>query len=47
MRSFLRYVKTIAKQNPKRIVLPEGFEPRVLKATEIVIKEKTAHPILY
>lgn len=46
MRSFLRYVKTIAKQNPKRIVLPEGFEPRVLKATEIVIKEKTAHPIL-
>ncbi len=46
MRSFLRYVKSIAKQNPKNIVLPEGFEPRVLKATEVVIKEKTANPIL-
>ncbi len=46
MKSFLRYVKTIAKQNPKRIVMPEGFEPRVLKATEVVLKEKTAYPIL-
>lgn len=46
MKSFLRYVKTIAKQNPKRIVMPEGFEPRILKATEVVLKEKTAYPIL-
>jgi len=46
MRSFLRHVKTLAKNNPKKIVMPEGFEPRVLKATEVVIKEKTAHPIL-
>jgi phosphate acetyltransferase len=42
----MKYVKTLAKKNPKRIVLPEGFEPRILKACAQVLKEKTAHPIL-
>ncbi|MFC1810194.1 phosphate acetyltransferase [Patescibacteria group bacterium] len=46
MRKFIKFVKTVAKENPKRIVLPEGFEPRVLKATEVILKEKTAFPIL-
>lgn len=42
----MKTIKSLAKKNPKRIVLPEGFEPRVLKATEMVLKEKTAYPIL-
>ncbi len=31
---------------PKRIVLPEGEEERTIKATEIILKEKIAYPIL-
>lgn len=46
MQKFIKHVKTLAKKNPKRIVMPEGFEPRVLKACAQVIKEKTAFPIL-
>lgn len=46
MKKFIKHVKTLAKKNPQRIVLPEGFEPRVLKAVETVIREKTAIPIL-
>jgi phosphate acetyltransferase len=46
MRKFVKRVKSIAKKNPQRIVLPEGFEPRVLKAAAKVAKEKTAQLIL-
>ena len=28
-----------AKQNPRRIVLPEGDEPRTLEAANIILKE--------
>ncbi|MGL4394324.1 MAG: phosphate acetyltransferase [Brevinema sp.] len=31
-----------AKSNPKRLILPEGNDPRVLKAAEIILKEKIA-----
>jgi phosphate acetyltransferase len=46
MKKFVRFVKDIAKQNPKRVVFPEGFEPRILKATAKILKEKTAIPVL-
>jgi phosphate acetyltransferase len=39
---FLSQVKKKAKQLNKRILLPEPFDVRVLKAVEIVQKEKTA-----
>lgn len=35
-----------AKQNPQRIVLPEGDEPRTLEAANILLKEKMARLIL-
>lgn len=35
-----------AKQNPQRIVLPEGDEPRTLEAANILLKDKIANLIL-
>lgn len=35
-----------AKQNPQRIVLPEGDEPRTLEAANILLKDKIAKLIL-
>ena len=46
MRKFIRFIKNIAKQNPQRIVFPESYDDRVLKAMERVLKDKTALPIL-
>ena len=39
-------LKQKAKKNPKRIVLPEGSDPRVLEAAKILIEEGLAHIIL-
>ncbi len=39
-------IKEKAKQNLRTIVLPESEDERVLKATEIVLKDKTAKIIL-
>ena len=36
----------LSKSNPQRIVLPEGNEERVLKATEVIIKQNIAKIIL-
>lgn len=46
MKQFLENLKAKARQNPKRIVFPESLDYRILKACEIVIKEKTCKPIL-
>ena len=35
-----------AKQNPQRIVLPEGDEPRTLEAANILLRDKIARLIL-
>ena len=35
-----------ARKNPKRIVLPEGEEPRTVKAATIITREKLAHVTL-
>ncbi len=42
----MRKVHSIAKKNPKRIVFPEGDNPRVLRAAQRLIDEKMATPIL-
>lgn len=39
-------IMTRAKNNPQRIVLPEGTEIRTLKAADIILKEKAAKLIL-
>lgn len=44
--SFIEIIKVKAKQNKKRIVLPESMDERILKAAEIVIKEDLADIIL-
>lgn len=42
----LEQMKTRAKQNLQRIVLPEGDEPRTLEAANIILEEKAAKLIL-
>jgi len=46
MKDFIKKIKDQARKEPKRIVFPESTEERTLKALQIVIKEKTAKPIL-
>ncbi|MBW2999743.1 phosphate acetyltransferase [Candidatus Woesearchaeota archaeon] len=46
MESFIKKIKQKAKKNPKKIIFPESLEERVLKAVSIILKEKTAMPIL-
>jgi len=43
---FIKKVKNEARKDPKVIVLPEGFEERIIKAAAKIVKEKTAIPIL-
>ncbi|NPV25856.1 MAG: phosphate acetyltransferase [Firmicutes bacterium] len=44
--SLLEQMREKARQNKKVIVLPEGTEERTVKATEIIIQEGIADPIL-
>ncbi len=39
-------IKASAKANPKRIVLPEGSEPRTIKAAAVIAKEQIAKVVL-
>jgi malate dehydrogenase (oxaloacetate-decarboxylating)(NADP+) len=45
-KSMMRVVIHKAQQAPKRIVFPEGTEEKILRATQIVIDEEIAKPIL-
>jgi phosphate acetyltransferase len=44
--NLLESLKEKAKKNPKKIVLPEGHEPRTVKAAAIITKEKLARVTL-
>ncbi|NJN25213.1 MAG: phosphate acetyltransferase [Cyclobacteriaceae bacterium] len=44
--NLLDVIKENARENPKRIVLPEGEEPRTLRAADEAISEGIAHIIL-
>ena len=46
MNHFLRKVRASAKKNQKRIVFPEGLEPRTLEAMQEIVAEHIAKPIL-
>ncbi len=46
MKDFIAEIKDKARSDPKRIVFPESTEERTLKAIEIILKERTAQPIL-
>jgi malate dehydrogenase (oxaloacetate-decarboxylating)(NADP+) len=42
----MRVIIHKAQRSPKRIVFPEGPEEKILRASQIIIDEKIAHPIL-
>ncbi len=45
-REVMRFFIHKAQQAPKRIVFPEGEEEKILRAAQIIMDEKIAHPIL-
>jgi len=45
-REVMRVVINKAKKSPKRIVYPEGDHEKILRASQIIIDEGIAHPIL-
>ena len=46
MQTILNQIKEKARSSPKRIIFPEAYEERILKAAEIVVREKLAFPFL-
>ncbi|MCA3244806.1 MAG: NADP-dependent malic enzyme, partial [Alphaproteobacteria bacterium] len=44
--AIMRDIITLAKQDPKRVVYPEGEDPRILQAAQAVITQGLAKPIL-
>jgi len=42
----MRNIVNIAKRNPKRIVFPEGDDISVLRATQLIVEEGVATPVL-
>lgn len=45
-REIMRLVINKAKKVPKRIVYPEGWEPKILRACQIITDEEIANPIV-
>jgi malate dehydrogenase (oxaloacetate-decarboxylating)(NADP+) len=45
-REVMRFFIHRAKNNPKRIVFPEGEEEKILRAASVVLEEKIAQPVL-
>ena len=45
-RGIMRGIVTRAVQNPKRVVFPEGEEPKIIRAARIITDEGIAEPIL-
>lgn len=44
--SMMHRIHETAQQAPKRVAFPEGYDPRVIRAAQILVNEKIAHPIL-
>lgn len=44
--AFLEEVFTRARKEPKRLVLPEGHDERIVKAAGIIARKELAHPII-
>jgi malate dehydrogenase (oxaloacetate-decarboxylating)(NADP+) len=45
-RGIMRGIMTRAQSDPKRVVYPEGAEPKVIRAARIVADEEMAYPVL-
>jgi malate dehydrogenase (oxaloacetate-decarboxylating)(NADP+) len=46
-REIMRVVINKAKKSPKKIVFPEGWEPKILRACQIIVDEQIAQPIVF
>ncbi len=46
-REIMRVVINKAKKAPKRIVFPEGWEPKILRACQIITDENIAQPVVF
>jgi malate dehydrogenase (oxaloacetate-decarboxylating)(NADP+) len=44
--AIMRDMLVLAKQDPKRVVYPEGEDPRILQAAQAVVTQGIAHPIV-
>jgi malate dehydrogenase (oxaloacetate-decarboxylating)(NADP+) len=45
-REIMRFVINRARRSPRRVVFPEGTHEKVLRATQVILDENIAHPIL-
>ena len=45
-RGLMRGIISRAQHDPKRIVFPEGEDPKILRAAQILVDEAIAHPVL-
>lgn len=43
---FVEKLKELARNHPAKVIFPEGFDERVQKAAERILKEGTAQPVL-
>ena len=43
----MRVVINKAKKEPKKIVFPEGWEPKILRACQIIVEEEIAEPVIF
>ena len=46
-REIMRVVINKAKEAPKKIVFPEGWEPKILRACQIITDENIAEPVVF
>jgi malate dehydrogenase (oxaloacetate-decarboxylating)(NADP+) len=46
-REIMRVVINKAKKTPKKIVFPEGWEPKILRACQIIVDEGIASPVIF
>ncbi|TFH02706.1 MAG: phosphate acetyltransferase [Calditrichales bacterium] len=46
-REIMRLLINKAKKDPKKIVFPEGWEPKILRACQIIVDEEIAHPVIF
>jgi phosphotransacetylase len=44
--NLIEQFKHKAREKPMRIVFPEGYEERILRAAEISLQERIAYPII-
>lgn len=45
-KEFTRHIISVARQKPKRLVLPEGEQEKILRAAQKIVEEGIAKPIL-